>query len=83
MKDYEITIKLQVQANDSTNDDEVLSEIMSRVNLSASLIDADRDFCLFLAFLVPQFFKFVFCHGFFAIDVLKNFCLADVIAMQD
>lgn len=76
MKDYEITIKLQVQANDSTNDDEVLSEIMSRVNLSASLIDADREIA------VNDIYKNIIClnvlsdganDGYEKYDELVNF----------
>ena len=43
MKDYEITIKLQVQASDSISQDDVLSEIMSHVSLTPTLIDADKD----------------------------------------
>lgn len=43
MRDYEITIKLQVQASDSISQDDVLSEIMSHVSLTPTLIDADKD----------------------------------------
>ena len=43
MKDYEITIKIQVQASDSISQDDVLSEIMSHVSLTPTLIDADKD----------------------------------------
>ena len=48
MKDYEITIKLQVQASDSISQDDVLSEIMSHVSLTPTLIDADSQVKCFI-----------------------------------
>ena len=76
MKDYEITIKLQVQASDSISQDDVLSEIMSHVSLTPTLIDADKDIS------VNDLYKNIIClnvlsdgsgDGYEKYDELVNF----------
>ena len=43
MKDYEITLTLQVQAADGISQDDVLSEIMSHVSLTQTLICPEKE----------------------------------------
>ena len=46
MKDYEITIVMQVQASDSITEDEVLKEVMQNVPNTPALLNSEKDISL-------------------------------------